>query len=114
MDNENYWSSPELEALKRGLWKFYLHARAGFSKFSQSGWRPLFCWAAGAIMAKALYVAFVEHAVQHFAMPEHFYVALLIAFAMVLAAMGLRTFEKIQLGALSLEQTRRIEQQGTV
>ena len=110
MDNESYWSGPELEALKSGLWKFYLHVRAGFAKFSQSGWRVAFCWAAGAIMAKALYVAFVVHSEQHFAMPEHFYVALLAAFTMVLAAMGLRTFEKIQLGAFALEQTRRIEQ----
>lgn len=112
--SESYWSTPEFEAFKRGLWNFYLHVRAGFAKFSQSGWRAAFCWAAGLIMAKALYVAFVTHAEQHFAMPDNFYAALLIAFAMVLAAMGLRTFEKIQLGAFALEQTRRIEQQGTV
>ena len=96
-------------------WNFYVHLRGLLGKLGSSGWRPAYCWAGGTVVILALLQVFVlGPAVGRYA-PEYVMVQLNIATVIMLGALGLRTFEKLQFGAINLqqgaEQTRRLEQQ---
>ena len=101
--------SPEIQAFADWIYKAYGWLRGLIARLGQNAWRPYYCWIGASINLLVLKGAFYDLPVtQHVYLPEYYLFAILGFTVLMLMAMGLRTFEKIQFGQIGAETTRRL------
>lgn len=100
--------SPEMQAFGVWLANRWTNLRTFFGTLGTKGWRPMFCAGLGLVALWADKIAFVELMAARVFIPEGMLIGLIGFNILVLAAMGIRTFEKLQFGMLAIEQTARL------
>lgn len=73
----------------------YMHLRQLIAKIGQEGWRPTFAWLTISVVTLAMFVAFVVLPYRGTVLPEYYYNALIVALGLIIAAIGIRTVEKV-------------------
>lgn len=100
--------SPEMQAFGIWLANRWTNLRTFFGTLGTKGWRPAFCAGLGFVALRADMIAFNDLLSMRTYVPMEMVVGIIVFNLLVLAAMGIRTFEKLQFGMLAIEQTARL------